>query len=519
MSRCFPFPPPGYEIKASPDNVNLISKEKHKPKKHKEKKDKDKKERSEKKEKKDRSEGKHKDDRKQKKKDKHERKTEMCVPNDSKSADGMQDYRILVELGKRVRNDDGATTDNRTLGKIAVVEQKHELMANGHTPKVEANGSRNGFHGKFCGDGIEKRNELKEKKENGIKNEDRDKKREEKKRKKERKKEKKMEKEKKQTKVKESSKENVKQTENNGNALYNNNNNNNNNPSDHLKESLDGRVNIPKQEKRAMNGFLHDNGFRPNTPTLRAVVEKVSPVTNQKIDVITNHVEKGAVVTNQKIDVITNHVEKGAVVTNQKIDVITNHVEKGAVVTNQKIDVITNHVEIGAVVTNQKIDGVITNGKINGKLSSSQLVVENNISTSHNGKAGSNNHAKSNGNSTKPTNVKPNSGPVVENGRKLDNGALDGKTSMSSRPLSVSVKARKEKKVKKPNNHPDLKYLSQILTVPKVDPPRFDDQDWLFGYKAKRPKLGSESTHKHVWAEAIELGAADIIALPYVIPY
>ncbi|KAL8058010.1 hypothetical protein ABFX02_04G221200 [Erythranthe guttata] len=470
MSRCFPFPPPGYEIKASPDNVNLISKEKHKPKKHKEKKDKDKKERSEKKEKKDRSEGKHKDDRKQKKKDKQEKKTEKCVADDSKSTDGMQDYRILVELGKRVRNDDGATTDNRTLGKIAVVEQKHELItANGHTPKVEANGSINGFHGKFCGDGIEKRNELKEKKENGNsvgegKNEDRDKKREEKKRKKERKKEKKMEKEKKQTKVKESSKENVKQTENNGNALYNN---NNNNPSDHLKESLDGWGNIPKQEKRAMNGVLHDNGFRPNTPTLRAVVEKVSPVTNQKIDVITNHVEKGA------------------------------------------------------VITNQKIDGVITNGKINGKLSSSQLMVENNHSTSHNGKIGSNNHATSNGNSTNPTNVKPNSEPIVENGRKLDNGALDGKTSTSSRPLSVSVKARKEKekKVKKPNHHPDLKYLSQILTVPKVDPPRFDDQDWLFGYKAKRPKLGSESTHKHVWAEAIELGAADIIALPYVIPY
>lgn len=72
MSRCFPFPPPGYEKKPTTDEPDLLKKEKRKEKKHKkDKKDKEKKEGKEKKEK-DRSEGKHKDKKEKKdKKDKH----------------------------------------------------------------------------------------------------------------------------------------------------------------------------------------------------------------------------------------------------------------------------------------------------------------------------------------------------------------------------------------------------------------------------------------------------------------
>ncbi|XVF29023.1 hypothetical protein REPUB_Repub15cG0084100 [Reevesia pubescens] len=76
MSRCFPFPPPGYEKKARTDDSDLLKKEKQKEKKHKkEKKDKEKRENKEKKEK-DRSDGKHKDkkDKKEKHKDKKKEK-------------------------------------------------------------------------------------------------------------------------------------------------------------------------------------------------------------------------------------------------------------------------------------------------------------------------------------------------------------------------------------------------------------------------------------------------------------
>lgn len=84
MSRCFPFPPPGYEKTARPDaqlashlQQQQLDKEKHKEKKHKkEKKDRDKKEGKEKKDK-DRSKDKHKDkkDRKEKHKDKKKDKS------------------------------------------------------------------------------------------------------------------------------------------------------------------------------------------------------------------------------------------------------------------------------------------------------------------------------------------------------------------------------------------------------------------------------------------------------------
>ncbi|KAK9058477.1 hypothetical protein SSX86_023319 [Deinandra increscens subsp. villosa] len=78
MSRCFPFPPPGYEKKPTTDEPDLLKKEKRKEKKHKkDKKDKEKKDGKEKREK-DRSEGKHrekKDKNRDKKKDKDKSKT------------------------------------------------------------------------------------------------------------------------------------------------------------------------------------------------------------------------------------------------------------------------------------------------------------------------------------------------------------------------------------------------------------------------------------------------------------
>ncbi|XP_065028192.1 uncharacterized protein LOC135651733 isoform X1 [Musa acuminata AAA Group] len=70
MSRCFPFPPPGYEKKTS-DHIDLLAEEKRKEKKHKKEKDKEKKEDKERKDT-DRSKGKHKEkkDRKEKHKEK-----------------------------------------------------------------------------------------------------------------------------------------------------------------------------------------------------------------------------------------------------------------------------------------------------------------------------------------------------------------------------------------------------------------------------------------------------------------
>ncbi|XP_077226798.1 uncharacterized protein LOC143860145 [Tasmannia lanceolata] len=71
--------------------------------------------------------------------------------------------------------------------------------------------------------------------------------------------------------------------------------------------------------------------------------------------------------------------------------------------------------------------------------------------------------------------------------------------------------------------HPDSKYLSQILTVPKMGEwSDFDDQAWLFSHNnlCSKPKVSVEvGETPQVWAEALRIDSADVCALPYVIPY
>lgn len=101
MSRCFPFPPPGYEKKLSGIQEDLLAKEKHKEKKHKrEKKDKDRSERSKHKEKKDKKE-KHKDKKKAKENDKigssSDQKNETTKVNEIKDSKFTEERRIRDE--------------------------------------------------------------------------------------------------------------------------------------------------------------------------------------------------------------------------------------------------------------------------------------------------------------------------------------------------------------------------------------------------------------------------------------
>ncbi|KAE9610458.1 hypothetical protein Lalb_Chr07g0186821 [Lupinus albus] len=73
--------------------------------------------------------------------------------------------------------------------------------------------------------------------------------------------------------------------------------------------------------------------------------------------------------------------------------------------------------------------------------------------------------------------------------------------------------------------HPDTKYLSQVYSVPKMDAwSEFDDQEWLLGSSGseerKRVVKSSEvGDTRQVWAEALHIETADIYALPYVVPY
>lgn len=152
---------------------------------------------------------------------------------------------------------------------------------------------------------------------------------------------------------------------------------------------------------------------------------------------------------------------------------------------------------------------------------------------------------------------RPTSQPSIENGRKLEpcqtsilitsdrqggtannlkvenkdlhklNGIIGNQPFpvSSTKPLPVGSQADQVADVSKKPPHPDSKYLSQVLSVPKMEEwSDFDDQEWLFSNsmsKSERPKVGfSEGDETAlVWAEALQVDSADVCALPYVIPY
>ncbi|KAK4440505.1 hypothetical protein Salat_0385400 [Sesamum alatum] len=648
MSRCFPFPPPGYERKIGFDDVNLIVKEKHKEKKHKDKKDKDKKERKERKEK-ERSEGKHKEDKdrkekkhrdkKDKKKDKQKSSEDkksvgsLEIQNgeklgpDSKPINGIQDHKILVELGKRVRNDGGAT-DSQMVQKITLTGQRkanlpgkveengdgmsteayddikdkreHSRMDNGQSLKLDARGLGNGLVGNISGenqikvkvgscqvDKVEKRKDGKEKnkhgsavgKEDGHKNEGRDKKRksEDKKRKKEKKREREKEKEK----VKES-KEKIKLGVSDGSSL----DLRDKKPSGILNESPVSHVELAVQKEPVLNGFIHGNGIRPHNVSRPALSSHQVSSNGSGFyppqNTVNLAVAKGPVITNQKVNnkvsssqAVTQNVrngDPGQTANNSRAEngraTVANHVAGNGLSSSHIAGVGTkmelcqtdrNVAKVEQFVNNHSADEKLTSSHPLGRTTIANHVVSNGLISSDIAGIGSKiEPCQANRNVAKVEQFANNhiadenfhsSHQVVENGRKMagskndkavdsqrpyatpktdekefrKNGILERKDPASSRPSSASVKD-KDKVAASMKPHPDLKYLSQVLTIPKVEWPQFDDQDWLFGCnnsKAKRPKLSYSQVEwtKQVWAEAIQMESADVTVMPYVIPY
>ncbi|KAG8387257.1 hypothetical protein BUALT_Bualt02G0002600 [Buddleja alternifolia] len=549
MSRCFPFPPPGYDKKARPDDVNLIikekEKEKHKQKKNKDKKDKDKKERSERKDK-EKSEGKHKDDkeRKQKKhRDKKDKKKDKHKSSDEKkivegSLDNQNGDKILAELGKRVRNDDGAM-DNQMVQKNTLVEQRnvnlpgkseensHIMLPNGENHKFGEKGLENGFVGNVSRENqnkvegsssacqlekvkVERKKEGKEKskdrtsdgKGDGKKNEDRDKnnKTEEKKRKKEKKKEKEK---------KERSKEEIKQRGSGDSFL------DCREPPDLLKDRRDSQGNLPKLKEPQLNGFLHDNEIRPGTMSRQSfsshqIGQNGSGIHSSQ-NILNSPVEKGPIITSHKVS--------GNLLSPQPVIQNARNVKPGLIANNLISEhgraPMNNHVVRNGLIASSNMakmeHGAVKNRKTDDKFPSSHPFLEN----------GEKMMAPKidKGGDFQP----PDFNHKMEHKEAKINGMMEGKKHTSSKPSSAPVKAKEKFDISMKPPHPDSKYLSQILDIPKVEWPQFDDEEWLFGCKdPKRPKLASSSEierTKLVWAEAIRLEPEDITALPYVIPY
>ncbi|CAH9071650.1 unnamed protein product [Cuscuta europaea] len=109
---------------------------------------------------------------------------------------------------------------------------------------------------------------------------------------------------------------------------------------------------------------------------------------------------------------------------------------------------------------------------------------------------------------------------IAEVCRKPPSAAIFAEVSKKPSQNNVVVEAPKR------SPHPDVKYLNQILTVPKMEEwvECDDDNEWLFGSKdPSEKKSGVRSNvineELQVWSEARYIESTDIYALPYVIPY
>ncbi|XWS22339.1 hypothetical protein CRYUN_Cryun29cG0025300 [Craigia yunnanensis] len=117
--------------------------------------------------------------------------------------------------------------------------------------------------------------------------------------------------------------------------------------------------------------------------------------------------------------------------------------------------------------------------------------------------------------------------PKVDNKEHKVNGIIEAQLLSVSptKHFSASAQASQIDGVPMKPPHPDSKYLSQVLSVPKMKEwSDFDDQEWLFHSnesQSKKPKVGFSETDEapQLWAEALRIESADVCALPYVIPY
>ncbi|TYJ14807.1 hypothetical protein E1A91_A10G142500v1 [Gossypium mustelinum] len=149
MSRCFPFPPPGYEKKARTDDADFLKKEKQKEKKHKkEKKDKERRENKEKKEK-DKSDGKHKD--KKDKKEKHKDRDKKKEKDRDKEKDRSNNLEEKKFPGRPEGQNGEKTTDEKQLPGKSEGHEKFIPKEKGSEKDRSSFSGEKKFAGQFSG--------------------------------------------------------------------------------------------------------------------------------------------------------------------------------------------------------------------------------------------------------------------------------------------------------------------------------------------------------------------------------
>ncbi|XP_041000090.1 cylicin-2-like [Juglans microcarpa x Juglans regia] len=510
MSRCFPFPPPGYEKKARTEDVDLLKQEKQREKKHKkEKRDREKRETDksdgkhrEKKDKKDKHRDKKKDKEKDRDKDKEKNSTpdekrlpgqtgEKLVQKDKNKiknnisddkrfsgqfagynakklseshhmAEEKKDSKFVEELGRRIKDDDRAT-ESKLVEKFAKMDQRKDEG----TAKLVAKGTG------IWAEGKEKNKRVDDRKVDGqgIKGEGRF----------------------------------------SGNSMVPS-------PAVVFQTRIGGisrpfEKNVERSVEETEKAKEKEGDDKWGDKRKDKDREKKSHGKDKDRDKEKKKKEK----TKGKIDHKSTEHDKLKDV--NKSDLISSHNAKSLQLPKDSNNSAASEKNL------KKRKEVETNGVLHaGDLRPYKLA--RTTSSSH--------QISENGRILKPCQTSvlnasnrhgAASNPKADDKERKINGIIDQSSSDSKKSTFVSAQADQIAQVSAKPLHPDSKYLSEVYMVPKMGEwSDYDDQEWLFSSrdfqseKSKVESLGVEDTPQ-VWDEALRIESADVCALPYVIPY
>ncbi|KAJ0249610.1 hypothetical protein HA466_0150800 [Hirschfeldia incana] len=468
MSRCFPFPPPGYEKKIrTTDEADALLKEKQKKEK-KHKKDKEKKEGKERKDK-ETSKDKHKERKEKKekhkdKKDKDRDKEKSSTSEDKKSAsvlpntgakdklvtntvlnNGNGESKFVQDLARRIRDEEA--TGSQSAGKISLpngVTENNPISQNNHR-KVDEKRSYP----------MEKRSE---------------------------------------------------------NAVL------------RVSSSTDQKgaefmVKPSEKKDQAKKTELHEKNHRRES-----VMKSGLPLDSEGINRIepkhTTHRSSQEEKTEEKKQIghdKPKYVEGGPRLKERDLDFRVHDLSKASVKN------LTANGVLGKRKDHETNGFLYENGSRPNKI---QRPVASPVSSVENGR-------KLGGTQTLPKPVSELQGPVCSNPEVKEhgvNGFTDSQES-KNRPATSSVKVKENgESSSKKRPHPDLKYLDLILNVPQreelCEVGENEEQEWLFGQSGvkllKKPRTDSTTSldeSLQVWNQALRIESADLVALPYVVPF
>ncbi|KAE9460910.1 hypothetical protein C3L33_07261, partial [Rhododendron williamsianum] len=509
MSRCFPFPPPGYEKKTTLADTNLLTKEKHKEKKHKKhKKGKEKSEGKEREKDKERSDRqpKEKKERKKKHKDRNDRDREkkndtvekdIVRPSEGQNGEKLGskcpesgatvDSKFFLELYKRIKDEGGArenqmlksiTVTYRTSGELAgrVVEiniansteaketyknkKDGDRNINGEWNQVEVRGVENGFVQGFCvEDGfVQGFNRMDQNRVGGVSGP--------------------VEKE-----VKKQREGEKKHKHKDGERQKS-------------TDKPDYKDRAKEKEKEAKAKEKEPDKKQPilqesDKDGVDSPILKPSPLLNDGNKSSTYNISLG-----KRKELEMNGFSHDWPNKLPRLISSSHQLVENA----RKLELCQSALQLAC----ERQAAASTNHKVEAIISSSHQILQNGRKLE-----------------SKPTSI---SNKTDKDART--NGFLEAQqlNASSGKPSSTArSKEKVEASVKFP--HPDSKYLSQVLHIPKVaEWSDFDDQEWLFSnYKlhVKKPNAGPLEVDctPQVWAQALRTESMDVAALPYVIPF